>query len=316
MNFKERFLTAVNHEEPDQVPVMGLIMDPATVNQIMGKEPADFIGMMQNPELRNDIKSLLNTDSFYDKFYYGNTAGALESAVKLGFDANWTIYSLMQLNEDPKASQGLVWHDVFGRVWDIGRAADGSMAINYSRALCETEEQWEDWVESKKSLFEKAIDNATVFHKRLVDEYGDRILPVGYAAPGIFENSWQPIGFVNFTRFVFQRPEFIRRVIDFHTDFYLRYLEGVMKSGIEVVLGGGPEDRTDDAPGTDRKAVWRELQACIGVRASTEWQVDLAFLWKHLSAVRQVHRVGFRWHNNAGANRGYGSGEGAGTDRA
>lgn len=238
MNFYERFLTALNHEEPDQVPVMGLIMDPATVNEILGKEPVDYIGMMQNPEHRDEIKSLLNNDSFYDKFYYGNTAGALDSAIKLGFDANWTIYSLMQLNEDPKSSLGLVWHDVFGRVWDIGRAADGSMAINYSRALCETEEQWEDWVESKKLLFEKTIDNATVFHKRLVEEYGDKILPIGYAAPGIFENSWQPIGFVNFTKFVFQRPEFVRRVIDFHSDFYLKYLEGVMKSGVEVVLGG------------------------------------------------------------------------------
>jgi len=35
MDFKERILTAMNHEEPDRVPVMGLIMDPATVNQIL-----------------------------------------------------------------------------------------------------------------------------------------------------------------------------------------------------------------------------------------------------------------------------------------
>ena len=39
MDFKERILTAMNHEEPDQVPIMGLIMDPATVNWILGKEP-------------------------------------------------------------------------------------------------------------------------------------------------------------------------------------------------------------------------------------------------------------------------------------
>jgi len=238
MDFKERFLTALNHEEPDRVPVMSLIVDPATVNQILGKKDFDFIGMMQKPVLRNVIKVLMNTNRFYNRFYYGVTEGALVSAIKLGFDASWTIYSLMQLREDHNSSTGMVWHDVFGRVWNMSRAADGSMAINYSRALCETEEQWEAWVEIKRPLFDTAIKNATIFHKKLVDQYGDRILPIGYAAPGIFENSWQPIGFVNFIKFVYQKPDFVKRVIDFQTDFYLRYLNGVIKSGVEVVLGG------------------------------------------------------------------------------
>jgi hypothetical protein len=238
MDFKQRMLTAVNHEEPDRVPVMGLIVDPATVNQVLGKTPADFIGMMQKPVLRTVIKSLMNGNRFWNRFYYGTMAGALESAVRLGFDANWTIYSYMQLRDDPQASLGLAWHDVFGRVWDVSRSPDGSMAVNYSRALCDTEEKWEAWVEAKRPLFERVIRNGAAFHRRLVAEYGDRILPIGYAAPGIFENSWQPIGFVNFTKMVYQRPGFVKRVIDFHTDFYLRYLEGVMKSGVDIVLGG------------------------------------------------------------------------------
>lgn len=39
MDFKERVLTALNHEEADRVPVMGLIAEPATSNQILGKSP-------------------------------------------------------------------------------------------------------------------------------------------------------------------------------------------------------------------------------------------------------------------------------------
>jgi len=209
MDFKERILTTLNHEEPDRVPVMGLIVDPATVNQILGKEAVDFIGMLQEPGMRNGIRDMMNKDGFYDTFYYSNTAGALESALKLGFDANWAIYAFMQLEVDPESTFGLVWHDVFGRVWDMSRAADGSMAVNYSRALCENEEQWEAWVEQKRPLFDTVIRNATVFHQKLANEYGDSILPIGYAAPGIFENCWQPIGFVNFIRYVYQKPEFV-----------------------------------------------------------------------------------------------------------
>ena len=118
MDFKERILTAMNHEEPDRVPVMGLIMDPATVNQILEKKPADFVGMLQKPVLKGFTKRLLNNNWFWNRFYYGNTAGALEGAIKLGFDANWTIYSLMELNIDPQSSLGVSWHDTFGRTWD------------------------------------------------------------------------------------------------------------------------------------------------------------------------------------------------------
>ncbi len=238
MDFKERILTAMNHEEPDRVPVMGLIMDQATVNQILDKKPADFVGMLKKPVLRGVIKGLLNTNWFWNRMYYGNFAGALESAIKLGFDANWTIYSLMQLEPDSESPLGLVWHDVFGRVFEMVSDERGNMTVNYSRPLCATEEQWEAWAERKAPLFDRLIENATTFHKRLVDKYGDRTLPVGFAAPGIFENSWQAIGFVNFTKFIYQKPEFVKRVIAFQTDFYLRYLEGVMQSGLDVVIGG------------------------------------------------------------------------------
>jgi uroporphyrinogen-III decarboxylase len=238
MDFKERILTAMEHREPDRVPVMGLIMDPATVNQILGRKPTDLVAMLENPETRSSIVDLVNTPSFWEKTYYGNFSGALESAIKLGFDANWTIYSFMQLEPDPETTLGLSWHDVFGRVWEMGSDGRGNMTLNYSRALCPTPERWESWVEQKAPLFDRVIESAAAFHKRLVDEYGDRIFPIGYAAPGIFENSWQPIGFVNFTKLVYQDPEFVGRIVEFQTDFYLRYLEAVMLSGAEIVLGG------------------------------------------------------------------------------
>jgi len=76
------------------------------------------------------------------------------------------------------------------------------------------------------------------FHRKLVKNHGDRIYSIGYAAPGPFENSWQPIGFVNFTRLIYQKPEFVKKVIAFQTDLCLRNLEAVMKSDVEVVFGG------------------------------------------------------------------------------
>ena len=143
MDFKERFLTAVNHEEPDRVPVMGLIMDPTTCNQILGKKPVDFVGMLRKPLMGRQIKTLLNSNRFWNGMYYGNFSDALESAARLGFDANWTIYALMKLFRNSQTSLGWSFHDPFGRVWEPGSDETGNLMLNYSRALCETEEQWE-----------------------------------------------------------------------------------------------------------------------------------------------------------------------------
>jgi uroporphyrinogen decarboxylase len=236
LNFRERILITVNHEEPDRVPVMGLIMDPATSNQILGKENTDISAVLQEPESRAGLRDYMN--SSWDEIYYGNFANALEAAIKLGFDANWTIYAYMQAIDDSEAKLGLAWHDVYGRVWELGDVEGAGLTFNYSRPLLTTEGKWEAWVEEKAPLFTKLVQDAAIFYKKLVDNYSDRIMPVGYAAPGIFENSWQPIGFVNFTRMVYEKPAFVKRVIDFQTDLYISCLESVLKSGGEVVIGG------------------------------------------------------------------------------
>ena len=164
MNFAERVLSAIHHEEPDRVPVMGLIMDPATVNQILGREPVDLVGMLRNPERRAGIRQLLDSEGFWDRTYYANFSGALEAAIQIGFDANWCIYAFMQLEDDPDTELGLVWHDAFGRVWEMGSDARGNMTIGYTRGILETEAQWDAWVERKAPLFERVIENARAFH--------------------------------------------------------------------------------------------------------------------------------------------------------
>ncbi len=238
MDFKERILTAMNHEEPDRVPVMGLIMDPATSNTILNKKPVDFVSMLKKPVLKDVIKWLLNTNWYWNKMFSDTFRNALKSAVKLGFDANWIIYASMKLHDDPNSKLGVSWYDQYGRIWEIDSDEDGNLAVNYSRALLDTEEKWDQWVEEKSPMFEKSIKNIAKFTKNLTSEYGDKIYPISYAAPGIWENSWQPIGFVEFTKLVYKNKKFVKRIIDFHTEFYLRYLEAVCDSGAEIVLGG------------------------------------------------------------------------------
>jgi len=236
VDFRERILTALNHEEADRVPVMGLIIDQSTSNKILGRPSPEIASILSNPELKSEIKDIVNftwNDILYDTF-----SSALEAAIKLGFDAHWTIYMFMKAIQALEAQPGLICHEIWGRAWQVTADEHGSIVMNYTHGLCTNEEEWEAWVEVKKPLYDELMKNVAYHHKRLADSYSDRILPIGYTGMGIFENTWQSMGFVNFIRYVYQKPEFLRKVIALNTELYLRYLDAIMESGIEVVMGG------------------------------------------------------------------------------
>lgn len=235
-DFKERVLTALNHAEPDRVPVLGLLIDQTVSNRILGKPPPEVAGMLRSPELKNDMPALVNAT--WNDILYGIFADALEAAIKLGFDANWTVYMSMQAVGPLETKPGLACHEIWGRAWEISADEHDSIVMNYTHGLCTTEEEWDAFVSTRKPAYDELIRNVASHHKRLAKDFGDRILPIGYTGMGIFENTWQSIGFTNFTRYVYQKPTFVRRVIDFNTELYLKYLDAIMESGVEVVLAG------------------------------------------------------------------------------
>jgi len=235
MDFKERILTTLNHEEPDRVPVMGLIAEPATSNRVLGKPPADIVSMLSNPELKSEIRNIIT--SSWPELLYGNFSDVLEAAIKLGFDANWTTYTLMEAVEDPASRLGLALHDIWGRAWEMSADEDGNIVMDYTHGLCSTEEEWAAWIERKSPVYDEFIRNVAEHHRKLADSYSDRILPIGYTSVGIFARTWQQMGFVNFTRYVYQKPDFVKKAVDFQTDLYIRYLDAIMNADVDVVIG-------------------------------------------------------------------------------
>ena len=66
MNFKERILTTMNHEEPDQVPVMSLLNEPAVLNQVEGTKSISYFNYLKKPILKNIMKGFMNWDRFWN----------------------------------------------------------------------------------------------------------------------------------------------------------------------------------------------------------------------------------------------------------
>ncbi|MCP4036230.1 MAG: hypothetical protein GY944_26240 [bacterium] len=239
MDFRQRMLTALDHEEPDRVPVMGLIMDPATVKQITGRSAMDpGSPVVEDKDIQSKLEALFEISPAWNRTYYGNSALALESAIQLGFDANWSIYASMLPYENPDPTAAPAMADPYGRLWAMGANDRGDLSVDYTGGLCPTPAEWEAWVEAKGDLFDQMIESTRAFHIALTAQFGDRIMPMSYAAPGIFENSWQAMGFVEFTKLVYENPSFVKRVVQFQTDLYLRNVDAVMEAGGEVILGG------------------------------------------------------------------------------
>jgi len=238
MDFKERILTTMNHEEPDQVPVMGLLCEPSNVSRYTGKGIANYFNYLKKPVLREITQALMNSGWVWTTDYLNLFKKVLKMAVELGFDANWMWYLLFKLKRDKTAHWGYIWYDVWGKKYHLRLDNFGNPEPYYVGGYCSTPEKWEAWVETHAALLDKFIGYATTFYKKINEACGKEIYIVNFAANGIFENTWQPMGFVEFTRYLYENPKFIERVIEFQTAHYLKHLEAACKMGNEIVLAG------------------------------------------------------------------------------
>jgi hypothetical protein len=254
-------------------------LSQVTSNRILEKNTADFAAMLDNPELRSWLKDIMN--SSWPEMINSSLADWLEAAINLGFDTNWTIYSQMQVVEEPEFKQGLAMHDIWGRAWELRVDENGNTDANFVRGLCTTEKEWYSWVERHRPLYDDFIGNVRDHHKKMAEDYGDRILVMGSPGTGVFDNTWQPMGFENFCRFVYQKPEFIKKVVEFETDLLLRHLSAIMESGVEVVVGGddlgqktGPLMRPEQMEKLFGESYRRISEAVHGQNKKLLWHTD------------------------------------------
>ncbi|MHA1266836.1 MAG: uroporphyrinogen decarboxylase family protein [Candidatus Helarchaeota archaeon] len=238
MDFRERILTTMEHEEPDRVPVMSLLNEPSNVYQLSGKSPTGYFSYLKKPILKDLVRLFMNWNYFWNREFFKTYKMILETSIQLGFDATWLMYLIFKLKREKTFPLGMAWYDPYGRMWDIKVDSYGNPEPYYVGGYCDTEQKWEEWVEKRRPLLDKHIQFATEFYQKMYEACGDRIYIVGFAAPGIFENSWQPIGFVKFVKLIYERPSFIEKVVEFQTEYYLKHLEAVCKTGAEIVLAG------------------------------------------------------------------------------
>ena len=224
----ERVMAALEHREPDRVPVLDVMEEYANIYKVLGKKPTPLGFLVTNryaSRLFDLAMPLLNRigfmDSEMDRFSHDRT----EAAVKMGYDAAWVMHVPIWNFRDSRVAE-----DIYGRRYDVVVDAYGNIDTPvYKGGLITSPADWDAW--DKRSIL-RLPEKANRAYAGMQKDFGDRIAIFASFLFGVFENTWQPMGFERFAVALRREREFIRRVIKFYEDHYCLMIEAWADAGV------------------------------------------------------------------------------------
>ncbi len=228
----DRVLAALELREPDRVPTMDLMLEYTTNNAILGKKAHPLhrliadrraAGLLDN--FFAHVKSFSLLDLEMERFLHLGAA----AAEKMGYDAAWlTFFPVLRFQD----SRTMV--DMYGRLNDV--VVDGSGNLSnptYREGLITGPDSWRAW--DKKPLLRLPAKVNRAF-ARLHDKYGDKLFVMGFCSYGLFENTWQSLGFERFVVASRKERKFLESMIRFHCDLYCELVEAMADAGLPAMI--------------------------------------------------------------------------------
>ncbi len=229
---QQRVIAALELREPDRVPVMDMTMEYKLIYGALGKKPTPLGYFFENPHLSKAIDWLYPrfdhskiVDVAMDAFTYDKT----KAAVAVGYDAAWVMHTPIFRFESSK-----LMYDIYGRRWDTVIGEDHSLGTPmYREGSIHAPDDWEAW--DKKAIFQMPAKNHRVYSK-IQRDFGERIFIFGMFSGGLFEITWQGMGFDRFAVAIRKEKEFMRRYIRFYEDLYCLLIEAFADAGLPGVM--------------------------------------------------------------------------------
>ena len=229
---KERVRAALELREPDRVPVFDLMLEYATINEILGKRPGLTHRLATHPRAAGfmdwffpRVKSFSLLDMELERFM---NLGAM-AAERMDYDAAWlTFFPVLRYLD----SRTMV--DMFGRLGEVSVDHQGNIGNPvYRKGLIDSPEAWKAW--DKRPLLGLPAKVNGAF-SRLCRRRGDGFFAFGFCSYGVFESTWQPMGFDRFVVAARKERDFVRRLIAFHTDLHCELAEAMADAGLPGMI--------------------------------------------------------------------------------
>lgn len=241
MSVHERVTAALELREPDRVPVFGLMMEPSLVYRALGKSPPLTDRLVAGGSLipiidrvypliyHSRLLTSLLVEKQHDLEMKHFARSAAAAAIELGYDSACVSYYPVFRIRDSRTVD-----DIFGRRNSIAVDAHGYLQLPvYREGLIKGPD---DWASLDKSPILRLPEKAYSVYAPIQREYGKSLFIFGFVSQGLFENTWQPMGFERFAVAVRKDRTFINRVVRFHTDLICMGLEALAEAGIPALL--------------------------------------------------------------------------------
>jgi uroporphyrinogen-III decarboxylase len=193
------------HEEPDRVPLFEIAVSPLVLSKIFNKEPRECNAATAGWKAEYDL---------YEK---------------LGLDC-CTVYTPMFSPKNNRRVDKDKIVDSWGRIFSTTTTAGTLSTGFYIGGYLTTPEKYEEFPKLDPldpfgiEQFESASKAA-----------GDRIFPVA-AVGSIWEVRGEALGWENILRYMFTKPDFVRKVLEDSTKFLIELGKACIDLGAEVLL--------------------------------------------------------------------------------
>lgn len=285
-------MDALELREPDRVPVMDLMNEWSTCNAILGRKPNPMHRLFRYDKLSKVLDwyfTHINLASLVDQDMERFIHVAAAAAEEMDYDAAWlTFFPIFRFRDSRTMT------DIFGRLYDVCLDAAGNQGLPiYREGLIKGPDYWRAW--PKRDILRLPEKVNRVF-RSINRGHGSSLFIFGYCNYGLFENTWQPMGFERFAVAARREKESLRRMIDFYTDLYCMCIEAMADAGlpgmiysddlayksgpmlnprlIEELFGDGYRRIVETAHSLGMKIV---MHSCGNTTALLEWFADCGF---------------------------------------
>ena len=224
----ERVLAALERREPDRVPTMDMMVEVENIYEILGKKPSAPSWIFAGGAASRVFDTLVakgHPRFIVDKPMEEYILDRTEAAVRMGHDSAWVLHTPTWVYRDSKTIV-----DFYGRLFEVLVDDRGNiLSPMYRGGVIEDMSGWRGW--EKKNLLRLPQVMYRVYSK-LSARYGDDIFIFGSFPGGLFEVTWQAMGFERFAVAARRDRLFLETVIGFHADLYCLILEALSAAGI------------------------------------------------------------------------------------
>ncbi len=228
----ERVTAALELREPDRVPTMNTLEEFSHINAILDKRaiPVTFFVTNKYASKVGDMFApLINKTGYLDWEMDRRTYDLTAASVKLGCDSAWVMHVPIFRLQGHEVRHGHL-RPLLRRG---ARQAGEPGHAHVQGGLITSPDAWKAWDKSDLLKWPARTNKAFA---RVQKEFGDKVFVMATFLFGLFENSWQPMGFERFAVALRRDKEFLKKYIKFYEDHYCMMIEAWADAGVPGVI--------------------------------------------------------------------------------